>query len=95
MSTGDIFNIAQSGISAGQTAIETVSHYVANVDTPGYSEQEVVLVETTPTPSPIWLLGNGVAVQQSKSSLNQNLQNAITKQNGDVQEQQVYEQYLT
>ncbi len=40
-------------------------------------------------------MGNGVSVQQIKSYFDQNLQDAITNKNSDVQEQQVYEQYLT
>ncbi len=95
MSVAAILNIAQSGIFASQTAIQVVSNNVANVNTPGYSEEEAVLAEAMPTPSPIGLLGNGVTVQQVKSYLDQNLQNAITKQNSSVQEQQVCEQYLT
>ena len=40
-------------------------------------------------------MGNGVNVQGIKSYFDQNLQDAITKKNSDVQEQQVSEQYLT
>jgi flagellar hook-associated protein 1 FlgK len=95
VSIGSVLNIARSGLDASQTAIQTVSHNVANVNTPGYSEQQAVLVEAEPTPSPVGLLGNGVSVQQIKSYFDQNLQDAITNKNSDVQEQQVYEQYLT
>jgi flagellar hook-associated protein 1 FlgK len=95
VSIGSILNIARSGLDASQTAIQTVSHNVANVNTPGYSEQQAVLVEAEPTPSSVGLLGNGVSVQQIKSYFDQNLQDAITNKNSDVQEQQVYEQYLT
>ena len=57
MSIAAILNIAQSALSASQAAIQTVSHNVANVDTPGYSRQQVVLEEATPTPSPSGLWG--------------------------------------
>ncbi len=95
MSIGSILSIAQTGIVASQTAIDVVSNNVANVDTTGYSEEEAVLTESTPTPSALGLLGSGVTVQSIKSYLDQNLQNEITKKNSDVQEQTVYEQYLT
>jgi flagellar hook-associated protein 1 FlgK len=95
VSIGSVLNIARSGLDASQTAIQTVSHNVANVNTPGYSEQKAVLVEAEPTPSSVGLLGNGVSIQQIKSYFDQNLQDAITSKNSDVQEQQVYEQYLT
>ena len=40
-------------------------------------------------------MGNGVTVTQIKSYLDQNLQNAISSKNSDVQEQQIYEHNLT
>ena len=95
MSIATILSIAQSGLDASQVAIQTASHNIANVDTPGYSEQEAVLEEATPTPMPVGLMGNGVNVTQIKSYIDQNLQNAITDQNSGVQEQQTYETSLT
>ena len=95
MSIASILNIANSGLNASQTAIQTVSHNVSNVDTPGYSRQQVELTEADPTASSVGLMGNGVSVQGIKSYLDQNLQDAITSKNSDVQEQQVSEQYLT
>jgi flagellar hook-associated protein 1 FlgK len=90
-----ILNIAKSALSANQTAIQTISHNIANVDTPGYSRQEAVLEEAPPTPSSIGLMGNGVTVQQIKSYLDQNIQNSISAQNSDLQGQTVAENYLT
>jgi flagellar hook-associated protein 1 FlgK len=51
--------------------------------------------EATPTPSSVGLLGNGVVVQQIKSYLDQNTQNAISAKNSDLQGQTVYESYAT
>ncbi len=95
MSVSSILNIAKSALSANQTAIQTISHNIANVDTAGYSRQEAVLEEATPTPSSVGLLGNGVIVQQIKSYLDQNTQNAISAKNSDLQGQTVYENYAT
>lgn len=39
----DIFNIARSGIRANQQGLATTSHNIANINTKGYSRQEVVL----------------------------------------------------
>ena len=94
MSVSSILNIAKSALSANQTAIQTISHNIANVDTPGYSRQEAVLEEATPTLSSVGLMGNGVVVQQIKSYLDQNIQNAISAKNSDLQGQTVYENYL-
>ena len=95
MSIGTILNIAQTGIDASQVSIQTTSHNIANVDTPGYAEQEAILEEARPTPTAIGLMGDGVDVAQIKSYLDQNLQNAINSKNSDVQEQQTYETNLT
>ncbi len=95
MSIGTILNIAQSGLSASQTAIQTTSHNIANVDTSGYTEQEAVLEEATPTPTSVGLMGDGVTVTQIQSYIDQNLQNAINSKNSDLQEQQTYQTSLT
>jgi len=95
VSVTTILNIAQSALDASQVAIQTTSHNIANVDTPGYSEQQAVLEEATPTPMSIGLMGNGVSVEQIKSYYDQNLQNAITNQNSGVQQQQTLETSLT
>ena len=95
MSISSILNIAKSALSANQTAIQTISHNIANVDTPGYSRQEAVLEEAAPTPSSIGLMGNGVTVQQIKSYLDQNIQNSISVQNSNLQGQTVAGNYLT
>jgi flagellar hook-associated protein 1 FlgK len=95
MAITSILNIAKGALSAQQSAIQTISHNIANVNTPGYSREEAILEEAQPVPSAIGLMGDGVVVQGIKSYLDQNLQNAITRKNSDVQEQQVYEKYLT
>lgn len=95
MAISSILNIAKSALSANQTAIQTISHNIANVDTPGYSRQEAVLEEATPTTSSIGLMGNGVTIQQIKSYLDQNIQNSISAQNSDLQGQTVAENYMT
>ncbi len=93
MSVSSILNIAKSALSANQAAIQTISHNIANVDTAGYSRQEAVLEEATPSLTSFGLIGNGVAVQQIKSYLDQNIQNAISAQNSDLQGQMVYKSY--
>jgi len=61
---------AVSGLQASQAAIDTVSHNVANADTPGYSRQTVNLSATPAIDMPGLLsanpgqIGTGVQVQQ-------------------------------
>lgn len=40
--TGSLLNVALSGIQAAQVGLNTTSHNIANVNTPGYSRQRVI-----------------------------------------------------
>ena len=44
----DMLNVALSGLRAFQSALDTTSHNIANVSTPGYSRQRVDLATQTP-----------------------------------------------
>ncbi|MGC2062666.1 MAG: flagellar hook-associated protein FlgK [Thermodesulfovibrionales bacterium] len=81
MSLLGLFEIGRSAISASQTAINTTSHNIANVNTPGYNRQEVILSIA----SPVALgnnsyLGLGVSVQSIRSSYDQFLQAQLVGQ---------------
>jgi flagellar hook-associated protein FlgK len=54
------FYIAQRGLQISQLAMEVVSHNVANVNTAGYSRQQVNLVNGLPATSRYGPLGTGV-----------------------------------
>ncbi|MBF0400414.1 MAG: flagellar hook-associated protein FlgK [Magnetococcales bacterium] len=43
MSVNNILNVSKSGIYAAQNTLQTVSHNIANANTPGYSRQTVAL----------------------------------------------------
>ncbi len=67
----DIFNIGKLGIKAQQTAIQTTAHNIANVNTDGYSRQEVIFEETTPLFGEPGQVGTGVnatAIQRKYDS---------------------------
>jgi flagellar hook-associated protein 1 len=55
-------SIAARAMQAQQEAIQTTSHNVANVATPGYSRQQAVLSASAPVLEGRLLLGNGVSV---------------------------------
>ncbi len=81
MSLLGLFEIGRSAINASQSAISTTSHNIANVNTPGYNRQEVILSIA----SPVALgnnsyLGRGVSVTAIKSSYNQFLQAQLVGQ---------------
>ena len=62
----DLIGIASNAISAYQRALSTVSNNIANVNTEGYSKQEVLLKEATPTKVASNFMGTGVLLQRIK-----------------------------
>lgn len=62
MSGTGLFSIARSALVAHQTALQTVSHNIANAETPGYSRQEAALSVTMPVRMPYGSIGTGVTV---------------------------------
>lgn len=61
MSSG-LFNVARSALLTHQTALQTISHNIANAETPGYTRQEAVLAANTPVRLPYGTVGTGVHV---------------------------------
>ena len=59
-----LLNIAKVGLITHQTSLQTIGHNVANVNTKGYSKQDVVLSAQMPTPTAIGPIGNGVEATQ-------------------------------
>ncbi|MBA2849783.1 flagellar hook-associated protein FlgK [Thermosulfuriphilus ammonigenes] len=57
-------NIAKGAIINAQTAVHVTGQNVANVNTEGYSRQEVVSAPYPPTPTAVGPIGNGVKVEQ-------------------------------
>ncbi|MEO8326081.1 MAG: flagellar basal body protein, partial [Nitrospirota bacterium] len=77
----DIFNIARSGIRANQQGLATTSHNIANINTKGYSRQEVVLESARPAEGKI---GSGVRVSAIRQTVDTFLENQLTSLNEDL-----------
>ena len=76
-----IFNIARSGIQAHQQGLATTSHNITNINTKGYSRQEVVLETKRPGEGTI---GSGVQVGAIRRSVDPFLENQLTAVNEDL-----------
>ncbi|MDR4505551.1 MAG: flagellar hook-associated protein FlgK [Candidatus Scalindua sp.] len=63
MSSADI-SIGLTGLLVAQRALQTIGHNVANVNTPGYSRQQVSISARDPELSPYGPLGQGVAIDE-------------------------------
>jgi flagellar hook-associated protein 1 FlgK len=72
----DMLNVALSGLRAFQTALDTTSHNIANVSTPGYSRQRVDLVTQTPQGISGLTTGSGVNV----TGINRNADDLLSAQ---------------
>jgi flagellar hook-associated protein 1 len=59
---GDMLSTGVTGLLAFQTALDTISNNVSNVNTPGYSEETTNLATNPATPTANGWLGNGVSV---------------------------------
>jgi flagellar hook-associated protein 1 FlgK len=59
---GDMLSTGVTGLLAFQTALDTISNNVANVNTPGYSEETANLATNAATPTASGYIGNGVNV---------------------------------
>lgn len=68
---GDMLSTAVSGLLAFQTALDTTSNNISNVDTPGYNDEITNFATTPATPAANGWIGNGVTVTGVTNSYNQ------------------------
>lgn len=69
-----IFQIGTSALNAAQAGVATAGQNIANVNTEGYSRQQVVTVATKPQAIGFGYLGNGVEISDVRRVVNQFLQ---------------------
>lgn len=68
---GDMLSTAVSGLLAFQTALDTTSNNISNVDTPGYNEELTNFATNSATPTVNGWIGNGVTVTGVTNQYNQ------------------------
>ncbi len=76
-----IFNIARSGIQAHQQGLATTSHNITNINTKGFSRQDVVLENARPAEG---VIGSGVRVGQVRRTIDTFIENQLTAGNEDL-----------
>jgi flagellar hook-associated protein 1 FlgK len=89
-----IFEIGKNALLANNLTLQTISHNVANVNTPGYTREETVLQTAMPNASSAGLIGNGVKVSEIRRFVDKYLNDTIMKKNTDLQFQTTSAQYL-
>ena len=81
MSLSGLFHIGRSGLLASQSALTIVNNNIANVNTPGYSRQEIILELSSPVRSGGMLVGTGVTVAGIRRHYDRFIQTQILGQN--------------
>jgi flagellar hook-associated protein 1 FlgK len=86
MGISNIFDIASSGITAQRLAMEVAGENIANVNTAGYSRQQVVMEDKPVTTANGFALGTGVQIQTVRRSYDGMLQQQIVDGNSTYQQ---------
>ena len=79
-----VLNTAKLGLQTNQTAIEVVGHNIANVQTEGFSRQEVTLEANRPRRVGLAFLGTGVRATSVTRKFDQFLFNQILSESGTL-----------
>jgi flagellar hook-associated protein 1 len=82
----NLFDIGSSGTTAQRQAMEVTGENIANVNTPGYSRQQVVMENRPVTSSNGFPLGSGVEIQTVRRSYDGMLQQQIVTGNSSYQQ---------
>ncbi len=72
-----LFDIAKSALSVAQQGLTVTGHNVANVNTPGYSRQEVLLSENQPVNGRPGQIGTGVRVTEIRRAVDTFIDRAL------------------
>ena len=86
MSISNLLEIASSGVAAQRMAMEVAGENISNVNTQGYSRQQVVMENRPVTTSNGFPLGSGVEIQTVRRSYDGMLQQQIVNGNSTYQQ---------
>jgi len=75
----NLYNVGLSGLQAAQARLSIVGHNMANVETPGYNRQNVLVSSAGSTASSYGFFGRGVVVDSVQRSYNGFLYRQLTK----------------
>jgi flagellar hook-associated protein 1 FlgK len=91
---GLIFNIAKDALIAQRYSMDVTAHNIANVDTPGYSRQDPVMVARTSTPINGLNFGTGADIDAITRNSDQLLENRLMKQKSSLLSSEEMTSYL-
>ena len=76
-----VMSLAGQALMTQQQAISVTSHNIANVNTPGYSRQQLKMTTNTPSDSSVGMMGNGVSGETIERIYDRFLNAQITEEN--------------
>jgi len=83
----DLIGIASNAVASYQRALGTVSNNIANVNTEGYSRQDVVLKDTAPSKAANMFFGTGVALEAVKRQFDAFAESNLRNSTSDLSSQ--------
>ena len=83
----DMLGISSGAIGAYQRALSTVSNNIANVNTEGYSRQDVVLADSAPKKMASMYMGTGVMLQTIKRQFDAFAESNLRSSTSDLSSQ--------
>jgi len=90
-----LLDIGRSALQAYQRALTVTGQNISNVNTPGYSRQDVVLSERAPQDEGTFLTGTGVEVAQIRRSFDAFIEGQLTTSQQRLGRQQVLKDTLS
>ncbi len=79
MGLNSLLNVAKSALFTAQQALTVTGHNISNVNTPGFSRQEVILTEERPVDGSPGQVGTGVKIEQIRRAVDIFLNRELTK----------------
>lgn len=78
MSLLGLMDIAKTALATSRQVLTVTGHNIANVNTPGFSRQEAVLIENRPQNAGVGQVGTGVDLAQIRRSIDTFLESQVT-----------------
>ncbi len=79
MGLNALLDVAKSALFTAQQALTVTGHNISNVNTPGFSRQEVILTEERPVDGLPGQVGTGVRIEQIRRAVDVFLNRELTK----------------
>lgn len=84
MGLNGLLDVAKTALFTAQQALTVTGHNISNVNTPGFSRQEIILTENPPADGSPGQVGTGVHIEQIRRSVDVFLNREITASQEDL-----------